>query len=197
MNPRPWFRSNRCTQLACAAALLVGCASAPAAKPSAELEPATLYPMIAGSAWSYDVDTGDGAPVLAITRVHEVTGNLATVQGGEGELHYELRPEGIFRQERGGFLLKSPIRLDATWLSGGGMEARIRRVDAALDVPAGHFQGCVEVEEHGSASGATVVTTYCPNVGPVQVISSMALQLTPGGVEVVAKLRGYQIGAAH
>jgi hypothetical protein len=182
----------------CASALLLlatGCASVAATTPTRALTPARLYPMPAGSAWSYDVDTGDGAPpVLAITRVSEVGAGRATVQGGEGATHYELRPDGIFGAERGGYLLKAPIRVAAQWPSGRGMQASVRSMGIAIETPAGRFAGCVEVIEQGSASGAVISTTYCPDVGPVQVISSMQLRLAQPSVQVVARLRGYRLG---
>jgi hypothetical protein len=172
--------------------LLLGCASSPKPVPAAALTVARLYPLSAGSAWSYDVDTGDGAAVLAVMRVTESGGGRAAVQGGEGITRYELRPDGIYRADRDGYLLKEPLRVGATWASGGGMQAEIARVDAALETTAGRFTGCVEVVERGAPTGAVITTLYCPDVGPVQVVSSV--ELTAGAVRVVATLRGYQIG---
>src|SRR5262245_36711546 len=134
--------------------LLLGCASAPPPKPPTALTPERLYPLVAGSAWSYDVDMGNGEPVLAITRVTQAGGGAATVQGGEGATRYELRPDGIYRASAGGYLLKAPLRAGATWPSGPGMQAEVVRLDAAVDSPAGRFRGCVEVLERGASSGA-------------------------------------------
>src|SRR5689334_16410213 len=180
----------------CALGLLVAaCASSPAAAPTAELTPERLYPMALGSAWSYDVDAGDGSPpVLAIARVIEASPGRATMQGGEGVTHYELRPDGIFRVEQDGYLLKAPLRAEASWASGRGMQARIQHLGIVLETPAGRFEACVEVLEQGSTSGATIRTTYCPGVGPVQVVSSMQMQLSAEPVQVVARLRGFRLG---
>jgi hypothetical protein len=171
------------------------CASAPSARPAAPLlTPSRLYPLHAGGVWSYDVDPGDGSNVLAITRVVEVDSLHALVQGGEGTTRYELRDDGIYRSERGGYLLKAPIAVGAQWPSGGGTQATVRAIDLALETPAGRFTGCVEVLEQGAPSGATISTMYCPKVGPVQVISS--IDLTLGGratVRVTARLRGYSV----
>jgi hypothetical protein len=176
--------------------LIAGCASAPEPTATQELTPARLFPLRAGSAWSYDVDTGDGSTALAITKVTEASASTAAVQGGEGVTGYELRPDGIFRSSLSGYLLKSPIRLGATWPSGGGMQAEITRMNVDLSTPAGEFHGCVEVNERGAPSGALITTTYCPEVGPALVVSR--IELLTGKVEVVARLRGYQIGpAAH
>lgn len=182
-------------QAAWVALLVLGaCASGPEPTKTPELTPARLFPLHAGSAWSYDVDTGDGNNALAITRVTEAGAGRAAVQGGEGVTHYEQRPDGIFRTALSGYLLKGPIREGSTWPSGGGMQALIAHTGVAIDTPAGHFEGCVEVVERGAPSGALITTTYCPDVGPVLVVSS--LQLTTGSVSVVARLRGYQIGPA-
>jgi len=177
---------------ACLLLWIVGCASAPAAKPTDALTPERLYPLVAGSAWSYDVDMGTGETVLAITRVTEASAGQASVQGGEGTTRYEIRPDGIYRVAGGAYLLKAPLQVGATWPSGPGMQAEIVRLDAAVDSPAGRFSGCVEVLERGASSGALITTTYCPDVGPALVVSALTLQT--GEVKVVARLRGYQIG---
>lgn len=178
-------------------AFICACAPSPSARPTTPLTPGRLYPLHSGGVWSYDVDPGDGSNVLAITRVIEAAPGHVLVQGGEGTTRYELRDDGIYRSERGGYLLKAPIALGAHWPSGGGMQATVRALDLALETPAGRFSGCVEVLEQGAPSGATVSTMYCPEVGPVQVISSMDLSL--GGhstVRVTARLRGYSIAGA-
>jgi hypothetical protein len=176
--------------------LLVGCATTPPPVPTPPaLTPARLYPLVAGSVWSYDVDAGDGSSVLAIMRVTESGAGHAAVQGGEGTTRYELRPDGIYRPDRGGYLLKEPLRVGASWPSGGGVQAEIAATEVAIETPAGRFARCFEVLERGAANGAVISTTYCPDVGPVQVVSS--LQLTTGSVRVIARLRGYQIGGSN
>jgi hypothetical protein len=132
---------------------------------------------------------------LAIARVIETEPGHATMQGGEGVTHYELRADGIFRQDQDGYLLKAPIRAGAQWPSGHGMQARVQRLGITIETPAGHFTDCIEVLEQGSSSGAVITTTYCPGAGPTQVVSSMQMQLSPEPVQVVARLRGYRVGA--
>ena len=184
---------SACALLLC----LAGCASAPTATiPVRELTPERLYPLVRGSAWSYDVDAGDGQPVLAIARVTEGDATRAVVRGGEGVTRYELRSDGIYRSDTGGYLLKAPVEVGAEWGSGASLQASVTRTEVAIETPAGRFENCVEVVEHGASSGAEIATTYCPDVGPVQVVSSVALELNPGqSVRVVARLRGYAIGS--
>lgn len=155
------------------------------------ITPERLYPLTLGSAWSYDVDAGDGDNVLAVTRVTTRTAEEATVQGGEGQTRYALRADGIFRSDRDGYLLRMPLTQGATWSSGGGMQARVSQRGIAMTTTAGTFADCVEVTEQGAESGVTIVTTYCPDVGPVEIVSSMTLP--HGSARVIARLRGYQV----
>jgi hypothetical protein len=179
--------------MALVALLLVACASGPAPRPEAQaLTPERLYPLALGSAWSYDVDAGDGESVLAITRVVEAGPGYAGVLGGEGVRRYELRPDGLFQSALGGYLLKAPIAANATWDAGRGITARVAETALAIETAAGRFTGCVRVIEEGAASGAVVRTVYCPDVGPVEVESRIVLD--HGAVQVIARLRGYRIG---
>lgn len=166
--------------------LASACASAPlqptaAAKPT----PDRLFPLHAGCAWSYDVDSGDGQPVLATTRVVRAAGNLVEVQTGQSVQTYRVLPEGV--QKAGGtFLL--PASLDH-WASGPNAEARVISTAESLTTPAGSFSACVVVEEQNRDSGQRILTTYCPDVGPTRVISEMKVrgQL----LRVQALLRGF------
>jgi hypothetical protein len=174
--------------------LLSACASGPTARPEASaLTPERLYPLALGSAWSYDVDAGDGEAVLAITRVVEAGKGYAGVLGGEGVRRYELRPDGLYQTALDGYLLKAPITVNASWPAGRGVTARVAEMAVAVETAAGRFKDCVRVVEEGAASGAVVRTTYCPDVGPVEVESRIVLD--HGTVQVIARLRGYRIGA--
>jgi hypothetical protein len=184
---------TRCAALALTLAS-AGCASGPSAKPDDQpLTPQRLYPLALGSAWSYDVETGEGESVLAITKVTEAGEGFAGVVGGEGLRRYELRPDGVFQPELGGYLLRAPIALNAHWDAGRGVTATVAALGIAIETAAGRFTGCATVREEGAASGAVVNTTYCPDVGPVEVRSRLVLD--HGVVEVIARLRGYRIGA--
>lgn len=176
---------------ALATILVTGCAGAPAQRPTpVPVTPELLYPLAPGQAWSYDVDTGDGQPVLAVSRVVGGSGDEFEVQSGGGALlRYARRPDGWYRPARGGYLLRAPLQVGAEWDSGSGMTARITAIDAAIETPAGHFERCVVVQEQGAPSGQQVRTTYCPGVGPAEVVSEM--QVRGQRVSVVARLRGF------
>jgi hypothetical protein len=155
--------------------------------------PWRLFPLLANSAWAYDVDAGDGESVLAVTRVVAVIGHQVDVQTGDDDVaRYELREDGIFRVASGTYLIRQPIQPGTTWPSGGDKTATISAIDVTIETPAGRYSDCVAVEEVGAESGLNIRTVYCPDVGAVEVQSHM--QIRGQDVRVVARLRGAQVG---
>jgi hypothetical protein len=175
---------------------LAGCAgSASQLRDPVDQSPGSLYPLAAGYAWSYDVDAGDGAPVLAIARVVRFEGGVAVVVTGAGsQQRYSVGAEGIRRVGQEGFLLKAPIATGASWQAAPGVTARIASLAERVTSEAGAFENCVLVEEQNAQSGQHVLTTYCPGVGPTLVISEM--QVRGQTLRVTARLRGYSLEAA-
>ncbi|MDB4990550.1 MAG: hypothetical protein JWN04_5728, partial [Myxococcaceae bacterium] len=56
--------------------------------------------------------------------------------------------------------------------------------------------GCVELRETGGATQKVVRTVFCPDVGPVELESSLSLPISGAGARVLARLRGYDFSAA-
>ncbi len=155
--------------------------------------PWRLFPLLADTAWAYDVDTGDGDNVLAVTRVIGVTGNqIDVVTGNDDVARYEQREDGIFRLAVGAYLIKAPVAPGATWPSGGDKTATVVAVDVAIETPAGRYNDCVAIEEIGAETTLHIRTVYCPDVGPVEVQSHMLLR--GQDVAVIARLRGVTLG---
>lgn len=188
---RPAAVAVRALVMLVASGVALGCAASERSARPTVPSVRSLYPLAVGDAWSYDVDTGEGARVLAITRVIGIRAGVAEVVTGQTSTRYELRPNGIWRVERGGYLLKSPIAIGASWMSGGDMTATITRTDIGVETTAGRFARCIEVRETGAASGAVIHTTYCPDVGPVLVRTETTL--SHATVRVEARLRGYEV----
>lgn len=155
-----------------------------------------LYPMRIGSVWTYDVDTGQELTTLAITRVTLNDGVNVEISSGGDPIRYEVKPEGLFRSDRSGYLLKPPFTKGATWDAGGGATAEIIATGKSIETLAGPFTDCIEVSETGGQHGKVVRTVYCPDVGPVEVDSSMQMDLSGQTARVVAKLRGYDFSGA-
>lgn len=159
-----------------------------------------LYPMRPGSVWTYDVDTGEGLPVLAITRVLSAeqgpNGTRVEISSGSESLHYELRPDGLVRTDSDTYLLRAPIAKGTQWDEQDGARAEITSVEARASTPAGEFAQCTEVVESGGPSQKRIRTVFCPDVGPVEIESSVHIQLTGKSTRVLAKLRGYDFSGA-
>jgi hypothetical protein len=178
-----------------AAALLVAAACAPKmqAPSSSAIVPADLYPLHAGNAWSYDVDTGEASTTLAVTRVEAFDGRIAKVRTGSALLRYEVLVEGIRVPPGDEWILHAPLEEGATWPGRGGRDARLISTGMRVETPAGTFERCVEVMETGGELELEVRTVYCPGVGPVSVDSTMRSNLSDRALTVSARLRGYDV----
>jgi hypothetical protein len=160
-----------------------GCGSSSSQVRSQELDPLApevLYPLTAGNVWSYNVDTGEEIPTLAITRVVRRDGATVEVSSGGDPVVYELRDGGIFKPATSTWLLRAPIAVGESWASGPGMTARVASIDESVTVRAGSFEACVLVEEEGDER--QIRTTYCPEVGPVLVQSMVRLGLREASI---------------
>jgi hypothetical protein len=175
----------------CPAWFACGAASQPHPKSAIEVSVATLYPLVAGAAWSYDVDSGDGQPVLATAHVVSVREGVVEVASGQAMLRYVIVPEGIARAGQAGHLLKTPLVANASWPSAPDTVARVEAVHQRVALPAGTFEECVVVKEENANSGQRVTTTYCPGVGPTRVVSEM--EVRGHALRVTATLRGYAL----
>ena len=179
---------------AVALCLLAACAgqSLPSSTHSV-VDPSELYPLHAGNAWSYDVDTGEASTTLAIIRVEAFDGHIAEVHTGRVVVHYELLADGIRVPPGNEWLVRAPLVEGATWPARGGRTARLISTDTTAKTPAGTFDRCVEVLETGGKLELEVRTVYCPGVGPVSLGSTMRSNVSDRAVTVSAKLRGYDV----
>ena len=173
---------------------ILGCGAGPTATRSPALDqndPKRLFPMAPGNVWSYDVDTGDALPTLAISRVQFQQGPRFEVITGSKSSFYEYRQDGIYKPLAKGWLLRSPIRRGERWPAGNGRTADIVADNTSVDTPAGRFSHCVRVLETEQDAGRRIETVYCPDVGPVLIRSSLVL--TAETASVTATLRGYKL----
>ena len=174
--------------------LMTACASTSDPTPaSAVLRPLDFYPLRAGNAWSYDVDTGERSTTLAVTRVETFDGSIAKVRTAEAVVRYEVLPDGIRVPAADAWLIRAPIVLGATWPGLGGRTAKLVSTDVVAETLAGRFDRCIEVSEVGGELELDVSTVYCPGVGPVSVTSTMRSNVSERVLTVSARLRGYSV----
>lgn len=169
-----------------------GCGGAPA-RPTGRTGPLRareLYPMGEGYIWTHDVDTQTGISTLSITRVTEAAPPRFVIQAdGARDRHvYEIREEGIWDVDQDAWLIRDPLVLGETWSAGPSRTARITGVAQAVDVPAGHFEDCVEVTVENEQTQGRSRTVYCPEQGPAIVEYHQEL-MTTGGITIHGELR--------
>ncbi len=111
-------------------------------------------------------DTGEHGVLML--QVRRAAGGLVELSVGGKVQRLEIFKNSI-RNLDGGFLLKAPLVMGASWPGTGG-QVHVAAVDKAMKVPAGSFVGCIEtVEEHTLPRGSKKITTdFCPDVGIVQ-----------------------------
>ena len=174
---------------------LLAAACAPKATPAStnRLSPSDYYPLGAGNAWAYDVDTGEDSTTLGVTKVESFDGRVAVVRTGRTVLRYEVLEDGIRVLADEAWVLRAPLEVGASWRGRGGRSARIVSTDAPVETRAGNFDRCVEVLETGGKLELEVRTIYCPRVGPVLVESTMRSEASERSLAVSARLRGYEV----
>jgi hypothetical protein len=132
------------------------------------------FPLVEGTLFFYDVETlsdhpSNGALSARVNRLSATSGMFkigATTQ----KITYE--PDGVVATDQGGertYLLKAPLEKGTKWLGEHGGAVEIVDADAVVSVTAGSFTGCVVTHEtRGGDVPKDVTTTYCPDVGIVE-----------------------------
>jgi len=157
------------------------------------IEPSEFFPLRAGNAWSYDVDTGAPSTTLGVTRVEAFDGRFAEVRTGRVTVRYEVLPEGLRVPPDDVWLLRAPLQEGASWPARGGRTARLVSTDTRIETRAGKFEGCIEVLETGGKLELEIRIVYCPGVGPVALDSTMRSETSERVVTVFARLRGFEV----
>ncbi|HEY0462834.1 MAG TPA: hypothetical protein VGC79_01435 [Polyangiaceae bacterium] len=168
-----------------------GCAGAPSAPPSAPGAPdvgeLTRYlPLENDTVLSYETyieDTNErGIAVFEIKRPRPELAELSLA--GQVRKRYYFEPGGV-RSSHGGYLLKSPLELNAEW-NGDDGRVKVTSVNQSVDAPAGKFSGCLQTVEEAKLGAATRKTTtvFCPGVG----ITVLEIEAEQEGMSVLQRL---------
>lgn len=138
--------------------------AAPAVTTSAE----RFLPLTHDTVFAYETrseQTGEtGLLVLEVRRPAPERAELAVA----GNVTRLLVDDTGIRLVTGGWLLKLPLSLGATWPGDFG-QVEVTAFDRVVETPAGVFAGCLETTEVQAGTGFSkkTATTYCPNVGIV------------------------------
>lgn len=132
-----------------AAVAVVGCATTTDAGPTGP-RASDFSNAAVGNVWAYKLTPGPDEPQAVKMVSRDERGFYVDDRGGR----IAPRSDGLFDGER--FLLKEPVVAGATWIAvqkskrpelpGATEQYRIVATDLRVTVPAGTFDGCVEVE---------------------------------------------------
>jgi hypothetical protein len=153
-----------------------------------------LFPMAVGNRWTYKVQFMGAEQLLSVS----------IVSGGQGEFvdnrgqHYIFDHAGLRDDKR--YLLKEPPELGKKWSAVVSLtdseSYEVVGVGETIDVPAGHFTGCVRVE--GRSPGGQGVQlaeqVYCPGTGLVRVTTYEEQAGQRGAPQWREELAAFRVG---
>ncbi len=191
MRPRKSARSALLA-LVCAAGL-VACGAAPGSPP-AWLAPADgarkdlasgtalerYFPLVDGMIYHYVTENEMGEPGLLITRAGRTSERGGQLHFPTGSKRFEYVADGITVLVDGNptYVLKQPLAVGTTWRGEHGGTTRILSIAASVEVPQGHFEGCVQtLEERLGDRPVKYATTFCPGVGVVMLEAASGASL--------------------
>jgi hypothetical protein len=140
-----------------------------------------FFPLVDGMVYHYVTENKLGEQGLLIARVARVDEKFGELRFPTGVKRFGFVPDGVVLEASGGpiYLLKEPLAVGTSWRGEHGGVTRIQSTSAAVDVPAGHFEGCVQtLEERLGDRPIRYATTYCPAVGVVmlEAVSGASLE---------------------
>lgn len=129
-----------------------------------------LFPLVDRATYQYVLESDEGQDVL-LGRVSRTGAKRGTLHLPGGDKRFEYAADGIKLVSAPWgpvYVLQRPVTVGHRWRGEHGGTVEIIAVDVAVEVPAGHFEGCVQtLETRGGDRPLRVATTYCPDVGIV------------------------------
>jgi hypothetical protein len=129
-----------------------------------------FFPLVDGHIYQYTTEAADGGHGLLTARVRRADARLGTLSMSGSTRSFEYAADGVVLAGDGtrSYVLKEPLAAGNSWQGEHGGKVEIAAVDAAIEVPAGRYAGCVKtVEQRGGDIPLRVDTTFCPDVGIV------------------------------
>ena len=182
--------------LAIAPALVAGCATTTVAPTTGAVRARDLVPLAVGNTWEYRVSADGGGTTSAVTIVDKsADGYFIDNRGNK----LAPRSDGLFDGDR--FLVQEPVEEGHAWMAVPKDQPnvvekyRISSVSASASVPAGAFEGCVEVEaEQTVQQGVMKMTwTFAPGVGLIKISQRVAPVGAPERTTMTMELVKYQV----
>jgi hypothetical protein len=167
----------------------VGAEPKPATPPSPQVASGSaverFFPLEDGKIYNYVTKEG-GETGMLVAKVRRTDATHGELRLSNATKRFVFLPDSVGYDDGGALVLKAPLVAGASWPGEHGGTTKIMSTDAKVDVPAGHYSGClVTAEEGGRPPGARYETTFCPDVGMVLLV------VTAGGAEARAELKSY------
>lgn len=147
-----------------------------------------FFPLVDGMVYHYATDSMSGEQGILVTRVVRTRADGGELRFPKGIKRFTFAKDGVVLELLAGpvYLLKEPIAVGSSFRGEHGGMTKILAINASIDVPAGHYDGCIQtLEERGGDEPARFMTTYCPGVGVV------LLEAGAGGALERATLTSY------
>jgi len=160
----------------------LACGGAPAAQNGSKLGPTQpaitdverYMPLKGDTVYAFETQIeNSGEKGVLMMHVDRPRADQAVLTVGGKAQRLEIAKQGI-RIDNGGWLLKAPLSVAATFRGQFG-EVVVRNIDAEVDVPAGHFKGCIETVEESTTVKKRVTTVFCPDIGIVSLEAEGAI----------------------
>jgi hypothetical protein len=186
-------------------ACLSACATTGGKGESANLKARDFYPLAVGNTWEYRVSpTPPGAPPTGEVKILSKDEHGFFIDNQKG--HVAPRTDGVFDGDR--FLLQEPLEEGHEWIAVPKNQPKdqpsvvekykITAVGTQATVPAGNFDGCVEVEAVQKDRGASVkmTWTYAPGVGLVKAVQVVTPDKKPPITTMTMELVRFEVKPA-
>lgn len=145
-----------------------------------------FFPLVHGHLWSYVTTSDEGDRGLLLVRARRTSPTEGALVTSTSARRIRYESEGVGLADRYVYVLKAPLAVGTMFMGEHGGKTRVDAVGVAVDVPAGHFEGCVvTVEERLGDAPVRYSTTFCPDVGIV------VLDVEATGAHERAELQSY------
>jgi hypothetical protein len=126
----------------------------------------SFFPLVDGKVYAYVAKATEG-PMLTVLRVVRKEPGKASLKSSNAERVFVISQEAIERVG-GGSVLRLPLQIGASFKGDHGTVV-IEDTDVSVEVPAGHYTGCLRTVEKPTAGfPITTKTILCPGVGIVK-----------------------------
>ncbi|MFS8071125.1 MAG: hypothetical protein ACMG6S_32550 [Byssovorax sp.] len=139
-----------------------------------------FFPLVDGMIYHYVTENEMGEAGLLITRAGRTSERGGQLHFPTGSKRFEYVADGVTVLVDGNptYVLKQPLAVGATWRGEHGGTTRVLSIAASVEVPQGHFDGCVQtLEERLGDRPVRYATTFCPGVGVVMLEAASGASL--------------------